>query len=236
MANSVISAPVSHNINNIKSKFKNNYDNFRKYNTLLTSSYVNNTPHTFYENIKNNMENIDNLYTIGVLYKDDNNDEYDSQYTITGSPKQFELKNYNDYCNDTCQTYMFQENGYKICSCVLLRAVRREIEEEIGLTFINDNIKPINIIKNQMNNKYWCSFVFNISQFNSYKPQFIHNIFTKNKYLYTDINKFKIQAIILGTENEIINKLSEVTKHRIGHESDIIGVTLCKFTDLEFNK
>ena len=241
MQDSIMSSPISYNINNIKTKFINNsYSNFRRANKLLTSSYVHNTPHSYYNEIINNMNNIlnlaniDNLYTIGILYKDNQNKEYDSQYTITGSLKKFEIKNINERCNtNMCNTYSVNNFG-RICTCVIMNGARREIEEEIGLSFDID-CKPIKIIENINRNKTWYSVILHISQVHKYTPKLIHRILPKNNELFNDINKYKIQVVIIGSEDEIKNKINTITEYRICHEQDIIGITLCKFTDLHFN-
>jgi hypothetical protein len=237
MSDSVISPPVSYNIKNSKSIFVNNtYTHFTKANMLLTSSYVNNTPNSYYNEIVNGLQNLGNLndlYTIGVLYKNTNDHEYDSQYTVTGSLKKFEVKNINEHCDLFCDSY-FVNNFEKICSCVIIKAARREIEEEIGLSF-DDICKPLKIIENNVNNKMWYSLIFHISQLCVYKPIYSHKIIPRNKELFSDIKKIKIQIIIIGSEDEIKEKLSTITSYRIGHEDDIIGITLCKFNDLHFN-
>jgi hypothetical protein len=237
MSDSVISHPVSYNIKNSKSIFvDNSYTNFTKSNKLLTSSYVHKTPNSYYNEIVNNFQNIGNpndLYTIGVLYKNNNNDEYDSQYTVTGSLKKFEVKNINERCDLFCDTYLVN-NFEKICSCVIIKAARREIEEEIGLSY-DDLCKPIKLIQNNFNNKIWFSLIFHISQLFAYKPAYIHKIIPKNKELFSDIKQIKIQIIIVGEEDEIKEKLNTIHAYRIYHESDIIGITLCKFSDLHFD-
>ena len=235
MADSILFVPKSHNIDNIKSIFNGKYNDFNRYNNLLTSSYVNKTPNEYFHSvIKRTNNSNEELYTLGVLYKDENGNEYDSQYTVTGSIKSFELNYINKQCNSNeCKT--FTSNQYnKVCTCVVINAARRELEEEIGLTF-NENAKPIDIFEKQENNKYWFTLVFHISQCNAYQQSYMHKAIFKNEDKFTDIKKFKVQVVIIGSEKDLRNTLQCVNQHRIGKEEDIIGITLCKLKQLKFN-
>lgn len=236
MADSILSLPKSYNIDNIKSIFDGKYTDFNRYNNLLTSSYVNNTPDEYFQSIIRHTNNSnEEIYTLGVLYKDENGKEYDSQYTVTGSIKRFELNHINKMCNSNeCKTYT--SNDYnKVCTCVIINAARRELEEEIGLT-LKDNAKPMHIFEEQKDNKLWFTLVFDISDCNAYQYNFMHKAISKNENKFEDIKKFKVQVVIIGTEQQLKKTLQYVKEHRSGKEEDIIGITLCKLKQLKFNK
>jgi hypothetical protein len=235
MADSILSLPRSYNIENIKSIFNEKYTDFIRYNTLLTSSYVNKTPNEYYNHkcISENININEDLYTLGVLYKDDNDKEYDSQYTVTGSIKKFELNSSDKLCNSN-QCKIFTSNDItKICTCVVINAAKREMEEEIGLSLKND-VDPIAIFEKKINNKQWFTLIFHISQCMEYQFNYFHKIILNNKNRYQDINKFKIQVVIIGSEKDLKDTLKTVNQFRIGRENDIIGVTLCNLKELKF--